>query len=110
MSNFEWCDIILVGSVENEQSFAGNKVLLKQQVLRELSFRGKPELIFENTYLYDPVPGNGKLSVRWDYKVKKKFCVICVTRLDIPGVDVENTYLALRKRFRLKKEIRKKFR
>ena len=60
-------------------------------------------------YLCEPAGKAGVESVEPDYEVKKEFSVICVTRLDNLMVDVENTYLPLRKRFRLKKKFEKSF-
>ena len=52
MSNFGSDGFIIVGSLENEQSFAGNEVLLKS-IFKGAFFSGKNrKLIFENMYLY----------------------------------------------------------
>ena len=57
MSNYWRIDVILVGSIENEQSFAENKVLLNN-IFKGAFFSGKTRrLIFENTYFYEPVLG-----------------------------------------------------
>ena len=59
-------------------------------------------------YLYQPAEQPETSVSDVYYKVKKEFFVICVTRLDNLMVDVENTYLPLRKRFRLKKKFEKR--
>jgi hypothetical protein len=93
MSNLRLIGFILVGSIENEQSFGENPSSLEMINFKRILFSAKiaENRIFELSIFY--IRCRQKLTFTYPEKALQEFSVILLTRLDRLGWIVENTYL-----------------